>query len=232
MIIDCFPFFNELDLLEVRLHELAPFVDRFVLAECTQTHSGNEKPLFFENNKERFKEFNITHIIIPRKEGNSWDREIFGREYLIDNAGADPEDLILLSDVDEIPDLRGYTGEEGVFKQELCYFFFNGFHKRSWMGTFATKKKNIDTFCFDPALRMLHKKRAKVVGGGWHFSSLGSLGDVRYKIESCAHQELNTEAYKRKMDRLRDDTKIITDKGTCPPWLSENKERYPHLFRK
>ena len=55
MIVDCFPFFNELDILEIRLNSLAPYVDRFVLTECNVTHSGNQKPLFFAENKERFK---------------------------------------------------------------------------------------------------------------------------------------------------------------------------------
>lgn len=54
MIIDCFTFFNELDVLEIRLRELDGVVDRFVLVEATLTHQGKPKPLLYAENKERF----------------------------------------------------------------------------------------------------------------------------------------------------------------------------------
>ena len=62
MIYDCFTFFNELDLLEIRLNILDEHVDYFVLAECTETFSGIEKPLYYEENKERFSKW--SHKII------------------------------------------------------------------------------------------------------------------------------------------------------------------------
>ena len=64
-IVDVFPFFNELELLELRLQILSPYVDKFVLVECPQTFSGNYKPLFFEQNKSRFTEWaeKIVHYI-------------------------------------------------------------------------------------------------------------------------------------------------------------------------
>ncbi|MFH1563854.1 MAG: N-acetylglucosaminyltransferase, partial [Nitrospirota bacterium] len=114
MIIDCFMFFNELDLLEIRLHSLASYVDRFVLVESPITHSGNPKPLFFEENKDKFKDFNITHLIYLPAERGIWGREIRQRAYLLNGiADADPEDMILISDVDEIPDLTQYKKAEG-----------------------------------------------------------------------------------------------------------------------
>jgi len=231
MIIDCFPFFNELDVLEVRLHELAPYVDHFVLAECSQTHTGNPKPLFFEENKERFKEFKITHIVIPPMEGNAWEREAFGRKYLLENIKADHEDILLISDVDEIPNLKEWNGEEGVFGNELFLYYFNCFSTHSWKGTFAVKKKSVGDFCINPSLRVMYKRKAKVVGTGWHFSSIGSAEDNKYKIESCACQEINTDSYKRKIENLRNDKKLIINGGTCPEWLSKNKGKYPHLFK-
>ena len=63
MIYDCFPFFNELDILEIRLNSLAPYVDRFVLSEMDVTHSGRPKPFYFSENKDRFKDFPIIHIL-------------------------------------------------------------------------------------------------------------------------------------------------------------------------
>jgi len=68
MIYDCFSFFNELDLLEIRLHELDPVVDKFVLVEASKTFQGKDKPLFYDENKERYKEFSekIIHVVVDK----------------------------------------------------------------------------------------------------------------------------------------------------------------------
>jgi len=110
-VFDCFPFFNELDLLEIRLHEHGPFVDRFVIAESTETFSGEPKPLHFEANRDRFAAFadRITYIVVddtPPERRSRWGREQYQRDVLgrgLTDAAA--EDLVILSDVDEI--MRG-----------------------------------------------------------------------------------------------------------------------------
>jgi beta-1,4-mannosyl-glycoprotein beta-1,4-N-acetylglucosaminyltransferase len=108
---DCFTFFNELDLLEVRLETLAPHVDFFVLAESPITYRADPKPLYFEQNKERFAKFlpKIRHIIVddlPTEKGfdQNWQRETLQRAALERGlADARDEDIIMLSDLDEIP---------------------------------------------------------------------------------------------------------------------------------
>ncbi len=107
-IFDCFPFFNELDLLEIRLHEHSDAVDRFVIAESTTTFSGEPKPLYFQENRERFAAFadRITHIVvrdIPAKWQFRRGREQFQRNVLEQGLeSVAPDDLILICDVDEI----------------------------------------------------------------------------------------------------------------------------------
>jgi beta-1,4-mannosyl-glycoprotein beta-1,4-N-acetylglucosaminyltransferase len=66
MIFDCFIFFNEFELLEIRLNELNDVVDKFVLVEATKTHQGKDKPLYFEENKKRFSDFSnkMIHIAV------------------------------------------------------------------------------------------------------------------------------------------------------------------------
>ena len=106
---DCFTFFNELDLLELRLRELDALVHRFVLVEAPQTFTGMPKPLHFRLNRDRFERF-LPKIIYVELEGfpagltSAWDREYFSRRAImrgLDNAA--PDDLVLISDVDEIP---------------------------------------------------------------------------------------------------------------------------------
>ena len=105
---DCFTFFNELDILELRLAELDPHVDFFVLAESTRTFSGSPKPLYFQENSARFKAYakKIIHVVVADlpAEGDAWAREAFQRNAIVRGLGnARPDDIIMLSDVDEIP---------------------------------------------------------------------------------------------------------------------------------
>ncbi len=108
MIYDTFPLFNELELLEVRLNELDSVVDRFVLVEAPRTHSNHPKPLHFAENRERFRRFlpKITHIVaddLPDA-SDAWVLEGAQRR-AVDRGLVDcrPDDIILHSDLDEIP---------------------------------------------------------------------------------------------------------------------------------
>ena len=104
---DCFPFFNEVDLLELRLEQHYPHVDFIVLAEATRTFSGLPKPLYYKESKSRFQRFSdkIIHVIIEDdvNSTNAWKREKFQRDAIARGlSGAVQDDVILLSDVDEI----------------------------------------------------------------------------------------------------------------------------------
>src|SRR6187551_3132995 len=84
MIYDCFPFFNELDILEIRLNSLNDSVDRFVLVESTRTHQGKPKELYYQNNKDRYAQFHskIIHVIsdvFPDSVHTPWQYEQFQR---------------------------------------------------------------------------------------------------------------------------------------------------------
>lgn len=130
MIFDCFMFSNELDLLEIRLHELADVVDFFVLVEATKTHSGKDKPLYYWENKIMFSEFSsrILYVCVDDmpmtkaeinavlttqdrhwieskyQEEDNWVRERFQRNSMMQklNEYAAPEDIIIIGDADEI----------------------------------------------------------------------------------------------------------------------------------
>ena len=107
MVYDCFQFFNELDILKLRLHVMAPVVDRFVISEATETFSGQPKPLYYEENKEMFSEFadKIIHVVVDdTPPGYTHDRDTFQKNAVGRGlAGCTDEDIILFSDLDEIP---------------------------------------------------------------------------------------------------------------------------------
>jgi len=107
---DCFTFYNELDILELRLAELNEVVDTFVLVEATRTHSGNDKPLVFSENRKRYGQYlsRIWHVIVEDLpdpvNGDRWIPERHQRRCIARALRqCKPSDLILVSDVDEIP---------------------------------------------------------------------------------------------------------------------------------
>jgi len=124
MIFDCFTFFNELDILEIRLHEMAPVVDRFVLVEARKTFQGADKPLYFDENKARYAPFldKIEHVIVDfpddlglyRKAASpAWAREYYQRDQIAQGlTKAKPNDLVIVSDIDEI--IRASTLQQAV----------------------------------------------------------------------------------------------------------------------
>jgi beta-1,4-mannosyl-glycoprotein beta-1,4-N-acetylglucosaminyltransferase len=121
-IIDVFPFFNELDILEIRLNILDPYVDYFILSESTKTFSGLDKPLFYKENKKKFEKFNhkIIHNVIeydPSSEelseyGKRYNntveaqqRDIYQKDSIknVIFENCDKDDIILWGDADEVP---------------------------------------------------------------------------------------------------------------------------------
>jgi len=108
MIYDCFTFFNELELLELRLNELGGVVDKFVLVEATQTHANKPKPLHYQENRARFSAFHdkIIHIIVDDLPASkdAWIPENFQRNCIARGlTNCRPDDFVLVSDLDEIP---------------------------------------------------------------------------------------------------------------------------------
>ena len=107
MVYDCFQFFNELDMLKLRLHVMSPVVDKFVISEATETFSGMKKPLYYEENKDLFKEFEdkIIHLVVEdTPEGGTHERDTFQKNAVGRGLkGCTDDDIIIFSDLDEIP---------------------------------------------------------------------------------------------------------------------------------
>jgi beta-1,4-mannosyl-glycoprotein beta-1,4-N-acetylglucosaminyltransferase len=156
MTYDCFTFFNELDLLEIRLNVLDPVVDKFVLVEATRTHQNKPKPLHYKENADRFKSFRhkIIHIIVdeypafgPWKEAHSWILERYQRNCISRGlTQCQPEDVVMVSDLDEIPNpemVRMHRDKKGikVFEQRNFYYFMNfqNCNEPWWYGSVMAK---------------------------------------------------------------------------------------------
>ena len=110
MVIDLIPFFNEIDILKLRLNVLSPYVDKFIIEEATTTFSGEKKGLCFEENKEKFSEFldRIEYIVVDEDEdfAITHERDYFQKNHLakgLEKVGASDSDVIIFGDCDEIP---------------------------------------------------------------------------------------------------------------------------------
>jgi beta-1,4-mannosyl-glycoprotein beta-1,4-N-acetylglucosaminyltransferase len=206
MIFDCFPFFNELETLEIRLNELYNTVDFFVLAEATKTHSNQRKPLYFADNIERFDKFKdkIVHLIVDdMPNGNDhWERERYQRDKIghFLKRKAQDNDLIILSDCDEVPKasvVKKITLEHGQLANldmDCFQYFYNLKGRNSWnMG----KACNYSTFKLYNTASDIRNSGAHldIKKAGWHFGYIGGLERVVKKIQSFAHQEFNSDYF-------------------------------------
>lgn len=251
MLYDCFIFFNELDLLELRLRELESVVDRFVLVEATTTFSGRPKPLFFADNRLRYERWlpKIVHVVVHDMPGgpDPWRRERHQREAIRRGLnGAAPGDGVIISDADEIPKaaaVRRWNPSMGVcrFQQMYCYYWLNC---AGGAGTFSRiiPKSMIDQF---PDLHHFRRQECPVLeDGGWHFSYLGRTDGIRAKLEAFSHQELNVERFKdhRYLSQITAlGLDLFSRPGSLfhfcevderfPACVREDLQRYRHLVR-
>ena len=169
-IFDCFMYFDEEMILDVRLNTLDKYVDYFIISESNFTHSGKRRDLNFDINKYKKFEDKIIYLIYDKEPSdietinendhknekarkkimNAVKRENGQRNYLQNGLkDAGNEDIILVSDVDEIPNLTNvnftnFKNKIIQFKQDMFYYKFNlVLPKLNWTGTKGCRKKNL-----------------------------------------------------------------------------------------
>ena len=211
MVYDCIPFFNELDLLKLRMHILAPYVDKFVIEEATVTFSGDPKPMVFAKNRALFAEFEdkILYVAVnnsPMSGVTTHERDYFQKNQLI-RALKDckPEDIIVLSDLDEIPNPKALmqiienfdSSKIYHLAQRMFYCFLNmeevsgnllsitgefpGVSKKQWLGTKVCSFENLpeEGIIFLREVSPLDAASVRVADGGWHFGYMGGCGEKK-----------------------------------------------------
>ena len=254
-IFDCFMFFDEEMLLDLRLNIMDKYVDKFVITEATYMHSGKPKKLIFDINKfSKFKDKIIYNVVDKQPENlqsinstdsndlkgsklinNSVKRENYQREMAaISLKEASDNDLVLINDIDEIPNLNEINFNNIkkkiiIFKQKTYYYKFNLLYKNLiWHGSRACRKKNLKS---PQWLRNVkHKKypgwRLDILfsqkkyndihyieNGGWHFTNIKSPEDLEKKFSNFLHHQ-DYEASGLKLEDIKDkiqNKKILYD---------------------
>jgi hypothetical protein len=199
MLVDTFMFYNELDVLEMRLELLDKYVDRFVLVEAEVNHVGGPKELCFEQNKARFEKWlpKIRHVIVTAKESptdkNPWCREKYQRDCVLRGLDDVPDgSIVMISDVDEIPNLDALRWEHlpnaavSVHMWMFQYNFKYVFTGEPWFGTVMTTAKLFK----EHGPNYFRDKRwtfPVAQYAGWHLSSFGDEKHVMNKLRTFAH---------------------------------------------
>jgi beta-1,4-mannosyl-glycoprotein beta-1,4-N-acetylglucosaminyltransferase len=212
VVVDSFIFYNELDILECRLKTLNDVVDYFVLVEATKTFMGNDKPLYYLENKDRYSNFNkkIIHVVVDNLKDHTninttnndqWENERTHRR-AIDNGllqiELDDNDLIIITDVDEIPDPNTISNfksslTSGIYTLVMDLYYYNIECKFRDKWTYP----KITTYGFykikrDPQYcRELNCYR--IDNCGWHLSYFGDKKFIENKIKNFSHCELNRD---------------------------------------
>jgi beta-1,4-mannosyl-glycoprotein beta-1,4-N-acetylglucosaminyltransferase len=234
-IVDCFIFYNELDLLNYRLHILNEIVDYFVIVESRHTFIGKKKPLFFEMNKHLFDfcKDKIIHIVVDDfpyiypncdiSQKHQLKNEIFQSNQIkrgIDIINLDDYDYVIISDLDEIPDpctlQKIKSGLIHVdfqsLQMDLYQYNLNTNCNVKWnqskILTFETYKQK--SCCQDIRFSIC----STILFGGWHLSYFGDEHFIQNKIINFSHQEYNNDYITN--------INVISKKITCQENLFTN----------
>lgn len=235
-IYDCFTFFNESDILRLRLNELGPHVDHFVIVEATETFTGKRKPLYmntvekadwYQEHKEK-----VIRVVVdfPSKDMTSWDREIYQRNQItrgLEKAKSS-NDIVIISDVDEIPRPGMFHWKESV-QLDVTQYFWN-FH---WEVPVHCNQgaRPVVTRVSHLYLTTPQEMRASVLPriqyGGWHFSFFGGVAATIQKIEAFAHTEVDKPEFKSPRNMTDGEKYGIDPFNRFPLKYSEINETYP-----
>ncbi len=209
-VIDCFTFYNELEILELRLRELYDTVDKFILVEAEKTHKGENKRFIYEENQWRFQEWidKIIHVKVyyPSSINEAWGREKFQRNSFMPtlySLGLSDKDVIFISDVDEIlnPErvdfIRKSYDLNCINKMEMTTYFGSFYNREITNKWYHPKVVNWGTLKgMTPDNCRLNFDCQWWENGGWHLTYFGGAERIANKLENFAHQEYNKDEFK------------------------------------
>jgi len=254
-IFDCVIYFDEDLMLDLRLNILNQDVEKFIIVEAAFDHQGNPKEKNFKiSNFQKF-ENKIKYFFIESfpERLTSWERENYQRNYIAQCLkGLSDEDLVIISDVDEIPNLKTINqfdkNKYSVFEQKMFYYKFNllNINQPLWYGSKLCKKKHLKSPQWLRDLKSkqypfwrFDKKNINIIqNGGWHFSFIRKPNQIIKKIESYAHSEFNKNKFKdekRIIEKINNGDDIF-DRGikyskvnignSFPEYILKNKEKF------
>lgn len=223
--IECFLFNNEFDMLNLKLTELYPYMDLFILVESNKTFTGDSKLLYFEENKHKYQNYldKIKHYVVDNTADSPENSKIKQRDTIKDilkTLNLNNDDVIFITDVNEIInsfiiDFIKKTQINGIYTLSFDHYFYNYKNKssKSW---YKTKMLNYGTLLdYDSISRIRETNTALITNlSGWRFSYFGDSDFILNKLK-CKYKNNNTtreqiiEHINLGKDLLNNDTTII-----------------------
>jgi hypothetical protein len=215
-IFDCFPFYNEFDILEIRLEELWDTVDYFVISEANTTHQSNPKNFYLKDNWSRFEKYasKIRHVMVEDmpKHSDTWVNERFQRHAIARGlTDLQPDDIVCVSDCDEVPRaaaLAAIRDDNNDYDRYILAIPLHYFRLNYVMTTPVFKQNNIivtrgrvftnpqdeRAITFSTGNLPMHFANDQICvieHGGWHWTYFGDTEHAKNKIRNFAHAETN-----------------------------------------
>ncbi len=237
MIVDSFLFGWELDILEMRLHEMDCFVDKFVIIESDKTFQGSDKPFYFEMHKERFSQWSNKIVTVQADlpvTDSPWAREYASREALKKVLHTFPDNAIILhGDVDELmsqnlgKNLEYFIDDKSIYSldQKLYSMAVDWLYPMDWDGTTVTRCKNLKSMSILDFRNA--RLSAKKIRDGWHFTWLGGPEFIERKAASFSHTEDEIQSYIKTMGgRLYSEGYHVRGEKLVPVDIDETFPQY------
>ena len=245
-VFDLFPFNGEFRMLEFKLAEMSPWVDHFVIVEAARTFTGLPKPLYFAERRDDFRNYadKIIHVVVdagPDERTPPWAREFFQRDSAIKGLSGvmAPDDIVLLSDADEIVDpgvLGRFSGELRGLAMRTFLMFFNleaDAERHRVKAVMVRARLLASNGCSYLRFASLPYARAdRIEAAGWHFSSIKAPEDLEAKARAYSHEEhahLDRDHFIKMLQKIRSGaespgfTRQELD-GQFPAYLLRNRE--------
>lgn len=240
-------FFNELELLKILCEETKDLNTTIVLVEATTTHTGDPKPLYFDENKHLFTEYNIKHLIVRHlpNDGDAWHNENAQRDaIMLGLTDCVDDDVVFIGDLDEIPRkeaIKYYDSRMGVAalcmdKYSVYLNLLEGY--QNW---------SIAKLCTYSILKNTTPNKLRNCGpnfiinyAGWHMSFMGGIEKMKQKLFAYAHVETVTPELLDNLEHKyetgeslwgRDKWAFKPIDEKFPDYLRNNQETFKHLIK-
>lgn len=250
MIYDCFTYFNEAEILDIRVHELASINPIHVLVESNYTFTGKEKPLNYAEGSHKYDNVIAFCAEVPNN-GDAWANEHAQRNYIkeaLATLNPNDDDIIIISDVDEIPSAEAvarYSPDTGQAFFTMNHYggYLNLIYGRnSWPYCKITTWKLLKGTTPN-SVRLDGKDTAVIHNGGWHFGWMGGIDRAVTKFKSFSHQEPEIQQYsdyEKLKSRLENGQSIFGDEfieicdidESYPLYVRENQDKFQNLIKK
>lgn len=255
MIYDCFTYNGEREVLELRIRELALCKQpvTHILVESNKTFTGIEKPLYFEEVKDQYKSVNIFHLIVDdMPEGDAWAREVHQRNRIMTALhlfSPNPTDTIIISDVDEVVRAKMVDLFKPEFNFAALILDKYSYYLNCLEGDQAWDRARIMTWEY---LKDKTPEEVRNIGyditirkAGWHWSWLGGVNEIKRKLNSFSHTEVNTPGLNDEQVLLKkletgqslwtndpdDKWKFVEIDLSHPEYLYKNIDKFKHLIK-